>query len=231
MSTATPRIAAEAVEVQRGGRIILRQAYVDAVPGSVTALVGVVGAGKTTLFRVLAGRLRPDRGQVRWDGVPLTRPSLAAMARVGLAFLPDHAWLSPRLTVGQHLAFAARMGGRASPPAASGLGIEWRDRRPDALSSGERRITELALAMALDPVAVVLDEPFRDLDPSHRERLGSLLRGLASAGRAVLFADHDVTSVLAFADRVFGIEAGSTRLIVGFRDRPIAEWYREWPGR
>jgi branched-chain amino acid transport system ATP-binding protein len=81
---------------------------VDAVPGTVTALVGVSGAGKTTLFRVAAGRLRPDGGQVRWEGTPLGRARLACLARRGLAFLPDHAWLSRGLTVGPHLAMAGR---------------------------------------------------------------------------------------------------------------------------
>ena len=108
---------------------------------------------------------------------------------------------------------------------------DWLGRPPDLLSTGERRLTELAVAIVLGATALVLDEPFRELDPAHRERLGTELRRLAAGGRAVLFADHDVTSVLSFADRVFGIEAGATRLIAGFRERPVAEWYREWPGR
>jgi len=79
--------------------------------------------------------------------------------------------------------------------------------------------------------ALVLDEPFRELDPIHRERLGTLLRGLAGAGCAVLFADHDVASVLGFADRLFSIETGATRIIPDFRERPVPEWYRGWPAR
>ena len=85
--------------------------------------------------------------------------------------------------------------------------------------------------VALGATALVLDEPFRELDPAHRERLGGELRRRAGEGRAVLFADHDVTSVLACADRVFGIEDGATRFIPDFRGRPVEDWYHGWRGR
>jgi ABC-type multidrug transport system ATPase subunit len=223
-------VSAEGVDLHRGGRAILRQAYVDAEAGAVTALVGENGAGKTTLFRLLVGWLRPDRGHVRWAGERMTRAALPRLARRGLAFLPDHAWLSRRLTVGEHLAIAARVGGTDPAGPVRELGIDWLGRRPDTLSTCERRLTELAVAITLGASALVLDEPFRELDPSHRERLAAQLRRLAAEGRAVLFADHDVTSVFACADRLFGIEAGATRLVPGFRERPLPEWYHGWPG-
>jgi energy-coupling factor transporter ATP-binding protein EcfA2 len=123
------------------------------------------------------------------------------------------------------------MGGRAVPEAAREMGIDWLDRALDTLSTGERRLTELAIAISLGATALVLDEPFRELDPPHRERLAAELRRLASDGRAVLFADHDVTSVFACADRLFGIEGGATRSIPDFRERPVQDWYLGWPGR
>lgn len=225
-----PAVSAEGVDLWRGRRAILRQAYVDAEAGAVTALVGLSGAGKTTLLRVLVGWLRPDGGHVRWAGVQIARSRLPQLARRGLAFLPDHPWLSGRLTVGEHLTMAARVGGTDPTGPARETGIDWLDRRPDTLSTGERRLTELAVAIAIGANVLVLDEPFRDLDPAHRERLAGQLRRLVAEGRAVLFADHDVTSVFACADRLFGIEAGVTRLVPDFRERPVPEWYHGWPG-
>lgn len=225
-----PALSAEGVDLRLGGRTILRQAYVDAEAGAVTALVGVSGAGKTTLLRVLAGRVRSDDGNVRCAGERVAPPRLPLLARRGLAYLPDHPWLSARLSVGEHLALAARAGGRASGPAVGEIGIDWLDRSPDTLSTGERRLTELAVAITLGASVLVLDEPFRELDPSHRDRLAAQLRGLAREGRAVLFADHDVASVFACADRLFAIEAGATRSVPDFRDRPVREWYHSWPG-
>ena len=226
-----PVISAEGVSVARGGRAILRQAYVDASGGTVTGLVGRIGAGKTTLLRVLVGRLRPDAGQVRWDGEHQRRPRLAALARRGLAYVPDHPWLTTRLTVRAHLELAGRTAGRDWRPAAAEIALPALEQRPAELSTGERRLSELAVAATLATRALVLDEPFRELDPIHRERLGALLRGRAAAGYAVLFADHDVASALGLADRQFSHETGATRPGPGFRDRPVEEWYLGWPAR
>jgi ABC-type transporter Mla maintaining outer membrane lipid asymmetry ATPase subunit MlaF len=76
-----PRLAADAVVRRFGARVVLDAAYVDLVPGLVTALVGVSGSGKTTLLEILVGRLRPHGGQVRWDGTRVPRPTHAALAR------------------------------------------------------------------------------------------------------------------------------------------------------
>ena len=76
-----PALAGDSISVVLGGRQILQAAYVDAVPGAITALVGRSGSGKTTLFNVLVGRRRPDRGQVRWP-VSYTHLTLPTILRV-----------------------------------------------------------------------------------------------------------------------------------------------------
>ena len=105
----------------------------------------------------------------------------------------------------------------------------WMTRAVGSLSGGELRLTELAFGFALEPTVALLDEPFRGLEPLHRERVATLLREYARRGTAILYADHDVQGVLRTADRLFSIEAGSTRPVNGFKERPIAEWYHEWP--
>jgi ABC-type multidrug transport system ATPase subunit len=225
--TRTALFAADSVTVSLGGRVILREAYVDAIPGAITALVGRSGSGKTTLFNVMVGRRRPDRGQVRWNGEMLRVPSLPALARRGLVYHPDHPWLARHLSLADHF----RLAGIHNPgEAIEAFGVgSWTGTRIGSLSGGELRLAELAFALALRPIVVLLDEPFRGLDPAHRERIARALRGFAEQGGAVLYADHDVESVRVTADRLFSMEAGATRVVLEFKDRPLHEWYHAWP--
>ena len=224
----TAVLAGDSIDCSLGGRQILRAAYVDAIPGKITALVGRSGAGKTTLFNVLVGRCHSNGGQVRWQGERVARPSLPILARRGLFYHPDRPWLALHLTLAEHGALLGS--GRDWRGAAETLSAtNWMDRRVGSLSGGELRLTELALGLALAPTVALLDEPFRGLEPLHREQVATALRVLAERGAAVLYADHDVEAVRRTADRLFSIEAGVTRLVEGFRDRPLREWYHEWP--
>jgi len=228
--TDRPLLAAESIVFRAVGRDILQDAYVDAIPGAVTALVGRTGAGKTTLFEVMVGRRRPVLGQVRWDGERVARPSLARLARHGLCYLPDCRWLPTWMTAATTLRLATGRSGLDWRPIATSLGVSaWCDRRVGTLSGGELRLTELAFALTRRPRAMLLDEPFHTLEPRHREAVGRVLRQLAADGVAVLYADHDVRLVGETADRLFSIEEGRTRPVPGFRDRSLAEWYHEWP--
>ena len=226
-----PRLAADSIMHRFGSRTVLHAAYVDAVAGTVTALVGQSGAGKTTLLEILVGRRRPLDGQVRHAGVRVPHLSRAALARRGVVFVPDAPWLSTRVRVRRQLALVARVWDADPIAVARASEVQaFVDRAPPALSAGERRLCELAVATACRPEAIVLDEPFRDLDPLHREAIGRRLRALAGDGVAVLFADHDATMVAEIADRLFAIEEGRTRLVPDFRNTPIVEWYCGWSG-
>jgi energy-coupling factor transporter ATP-binding protein EcfA2 len=135
---------------------------------------------------------------------------------------------TPQLTPADHFALLGEA--RDWRPAAEMLGVSaWLDRRVGALSGGELRLTEIAFGLALSPAVALFDEPFRGLEPLHRAQVAAALRRLAERGAAVLYADHDVEAVRRTADRLFSIEAGATRLVEGFRERPLAEWYDEWP--
>jgi ABC-type multidrug transport system ATPase subunit len=221
-------IAADSITLTIGGRQILQSAYVDAVPGRITALVGRSGAGKTTLFNVLVGRRRPDGGQVRWNGIRVPKPTLPLLARRGLFYHPDRPWLAHHLSAADHFALLGKRSGRRA--AADELGVTaWLGRPVGLLSEGELRLTEIALGIALAPAVALLDEPFRGLEPRHREQVAAALRSLAEQGAAVLYADHDVDFVRRTADRLFSIEQGATRLVDHFRERPLSEWYHAWP--
>ncbi len=223
-----PVLAGDSITLALGGKPILESAYVDAVPGAITALVGRSGAGKTTFFKVLVGERLPARGQVRWRGERIARPSLPLLARKGLFYHPDRPWLARHLTFVDHMALCGK---RDWNRVAESLGItSWVRQKVGSLSEGELRLTELALGFALQPAVALLDEPFRSLEPIYREAVGHALRRLADGGAAVLYADHDVESVRRTADRLFSMEGGATRLVEGFKERPLHEWYHAWPG-
>ena len=222
-----PVLAGDSICVALGGRQILQAAYVDAVPGAITALVGRSGSGKTTLFNVLVGRRRPDRGQVRWLGTRLQRPSLPYLGKSGLFFHPDCPWLASHLSFAQHIAMTSVNDWAAI---AEHFQITaWLTRAVGSLSEGELRLTELAFGFALSPMVALLDEPFRGLEPLHRERVVHILHEYAQRGTAILYADHDVEAVRQTADRLFSMEHGATRPVAGFKDRPLTEWYHAWP--
>ncbi|HYK12277.1 MAG TPA: ATP-binding cassette domain-containing protein [Gemmatimonadales bacterium] len=217
-----PLIAADSIDFSVKEKVILRSVYVDAVPGTITALVGRSGAGKSTLFWIMVGLKRAQSGQVCWAGMRLERPRLHALARLGLAFGPDRPFLSPGLSTADHL--------RMIDGNAGGLGVdEWIDRPTGTLSGGEQRLSEIAVLLGCRPRVLVLDEPFRGLAPAVRDRIADVLRQAAAAGVAVLYADHDVTQVHNTADRLFSMENGMTRRVEGFKERPLHEWYHAWP--
>jgi ABC-type multidrug transport system ATPase subunit len=222
-----PILAGDSITLALGGRPILESAYADAVPGAITALVGRSGSGKTTFFKVLVGERKADGGQVRWRGARIPRPSLPVLARDGLFYHPDRPWLARHLTFSDHMALSAR---RDWAPIVDAFGIRaWLRQKVGSLSGGELRLTELAFGFALRPVVALLDEPFRGLEPLHREQIVRGLRDLADQGVAILYADHDVESVRRTADRLFSMEGGATRIVNEFKTRPLHEWYHAWP--
>lgn len=226
-----PVLAADSITHRFGPRTVLHAAYVDAVAGAVTALVGQSGAGKTTLLEILVGRRRPDVGQVRHRGLRVPRASRAALARRGVAWVPDAPCLSRREPLRRQLALVARAWDTDPEDVTRAAGIgALLDRTTAELSTGERRQCELALVAACRPDVLVIDEPFRDLEPLQREAMGRRLRELAAGGVAVLFADHDAVMVGQIADRLFSIEQGRTRLVPDFRTIPVPAWYRSWSG-
>jgi energy-coupling factor transporter ATP-binding protein EcfA2 len=177
----------------RGGRTILRAVDLDVYPGERVALMGRNGAGKSTLLRHAAGLMAPTRGRV------------AAAGRVAL--LLQHP--------GDYL-LHDRVGDEAPAAALARVGLGGQaDRHPRDLSGGERQRLALAVVLGDDePAAVVcLDEPTRGMDRGAKGDLADRLRGLATAGSAVVVATHDAEFAAAVADRVVLLADG----------RPIAD--------
>jgi iron(III) transport system ATP-binding protein len=216
-----PPPALEAHEIRRAfdGREILRGASLALRPGRVTALLGPSGAGKSTLLRVLAGLEPVDGGEVRAGGRTLSSPGKTEppeRRRVGVVF-QDYA-LFPHLTAAQNIAFGARVGTEAERRARAETllthaGLEGRARAyPHELSGGEQQRVALLRALASDPVAILMDEPFSNLDDALRramaQRTLSLLDEARDGRPAVLLVTHHAEEALFMADEVALMNAG-----------------------
>jgi ABC-2 type transport system ATP-binding protein len=187
-------------------------------PGSVYALLGRNGTGKSSLVRVLLGLQRPDGGSVRLFGRDPWAERVALMAEVG--FVPEDSQAPPEMTPRALVKFCSRIRGGGDTGvtlerlARFGVPADTVFRR---LSKGQRRQVELAIALAHRPRLLLLDDPSLGLDPMARQALfGDVLEELADGGTTVFLTTHDLTAVEGVADRV-GLLAGG-RLVV---DEPL----------
>ena len=199
-----------------GGRSVLTAASLRAPAGAVTFLVGRNGCGKTTMLRIATGSVVAESGFVRLDGRTFQRPHLPGLARLGVLYVPDRDLLSAAFTVRQQLGmmwrqFGGAAGGVPAEDAAARAGLgHLVDRRPQALSEGERRRAEMTLALVRNPRCLLADEPFRHLSPGDAATVGSVLRDLAARGCAVVVTGHEVQFLFDFADRVTWCTSGTT---------------------
>ncbi|ADB53021.1 ABC transporter ATP-binding protein [Conexibacter woesei] len=202
---------------------------VDFAAGSFTAIMGPSGSGKSTLLQCAAGLDLPDTGDVRLDGVELTRLGEAGRARlrrerVGFVFQAFN--LLPALTAEQNVALPLRLAGRRVPRAAlrgalAAVGLEDRARhRPSELSGGQQQRVAIARALLHRPAVLFADEPTGALDTTSARRMLGTLRGLTDRdGQTVVMVTHDPIAA-AHADRVLFLADGR---IVGAMERPTAE--------
>lgn len=184
--------------------------------GQLVALIGQNGSGKSTLARHLNGLLKPDSGRVTVDGIDTrTEPVGRFAARIGYVFQnPDHQLFLP--TVRAEVEWGPRQLGltgadltnRANQTLARFRLDEVAGRHPASLGRGMRRLTALAAVMAMEPRALVLDEPTGGLDHRLTAELMTMLRALVSEGRTVILITHEMPLVAAHADRVVVLRQG-----------------------
>ncbi|QYU67191.1 ABC transporter ATP-binding protein [Leptolyngbya sp. 15MV] len=202
-----------------GGLAVTDDVSLDVRPAEIHAVIGPNGAGKTTLINEISGVLPVDEGRIVFDGRDVTSLPMPGRARLGLARSFQITSVIPAFTALENVALAvqARSGSsfrffrpaateaRLNAPALAALdqvGLAARAHTPaGAMSHGEKRQLELAIALATEPRLLLLDEPLAGAGPEETERLIGILRALKSR-YAILLVEHDMQAVFAMADRI-----------------------------
>jgi len=182
--------------------------------GEITGLLGPNGAGKTTTLRMLYTLMRPDRGEVRVDGVDAAKDPAAVRRSLGV--LPDARGVYKRLTARENIAYFGELHGlsraqieQRTAELARALDMgDILDRQTEGFSQGQRTKTAIARALVHDPRNVILDEPTNGLDVMTTRAMRGFLRGLREEGRCVIFSSHIMQEVAALCDRIVIVAKG-----------------------
>ena len=199
-----------------GDRAVVCGGDLEVHPTEVVGLLGPNGAGKTTTFNMVAGGIRPSKGQVFLGEDEITDLPMYRRARLGITYLPQEASIFRKLSVADNVnailetvesSRAARRERLGELLAELGL-TEKANRRGDTLSGGERRRVEIARALVLDPKFMLLDEPFSGIDPIAVLDIQQMIEQLKSRGIGVIITDHNVRETLTICDRAYIINDG-----------------------
>jgi branched-chain amino acid transport system ATP-binding protein len=206
--------------VRFGGIAALSAVSFDVGPAEFLGVIGPNGAGKTTLFNVISGMIAPSVGDMRFDGVDLTRKPLYAFARLGIARTFQTARVFRNLTVRENvqfgLRFAWRRGGRAAAVRAetdalmARLGLlEQAGLAAGSLPPTRQRLLEIAMALATNPRLLLLDEVAAGLTQSEVEAMATLIQSIRRERNiAIVWIEHNVATLMRAVDRVMVLHHG-----------------------
>jgi branched-chain amino acid transport system ATP-binding protein len=206
-------IALGGVTCGYGRTIVVRDATLSAANGEVLCLLGRNGAGKTTLLKAIIGLIPLASGEIALDGERISGRPAESIARSGVAYVPQGRRLFAELTVRENLEIGlmTRGTGKAALERVLALFPALADRlsqRSGTLSGGEQQMLAMARALAIEPKAILLDEPTEGLMPAMISRIRDAILQLKMAGVATILVEQRVDAVLAVADRVAFIETG-----------------------
>jgi ABC-type multidrug transport system ATPase subunit len=215
-ATRTGGLEVSNVQFKIDGKQLLDNISLTARPGTLTAIIGGSGAGKTTLSRLIAGYTRPSAGSVTFEGHDIHAEYATMRSRIGM--VPQDDVVHRQLTVNQALGYAAEL--RLPPDTSKEERAQvvaqvleeldltkHADTRVDKLSGGQRKRASVALELLTQPSLLLLDEPTSGLDPALDRQVMLMLRQLADAGRVVLVVTHSV-SYLDVCDQILLIAPG-----------------------
>ena len=201
-----------------GKRVVLRDGSMIANQGESIGLLGPNGAGKTTTFYMVVGFYKPTDGDVFLDDHCITALPMYKRARLGIAYLPQEPSVFRKFTVEENiwsiletrrdLTKAEKKERLESLIEEFSIG-RIRKQKAFTLSGGERRRTEIARSLAMEPKFLLLDEPFAGIDPIAVADIKSMIRLLAKRGIGILITDHNVRDTLEITDRAIIVNQGT----------------------
>lgn len=193
------------------GRTVVNKSSIEVSQGEIVGLLGPNGAGKTTSFYMVVGLVKPDEGEVFLNDVNITKLPMYKRAQMGIGYLPQEASVFRKLSVEDNIAAVLEMtklSRQEQKIKLESLLAEFRlghvRKSPgDVLSGGERRRTEIARALAVNPKFILLDEPFAGIDPIAVEDIQGIVARLKYKNIGILITDHNVTETLSITDRAY----------------------------
>ncbi len=194
-----------------GSRTVVNHVSVNVKQGEIVGLLGPNGAGKTTTFYMVVGLIKPDQGKVYLDQKEITQMPMYKRAQLGIGYLPQEASVFRKMSVEDNIMAVlemTRLTKREQKEKLEALLDEFRlhhvrKNAGDSLSGGERRRTEIARALAVDPKFILLDEPFAGVDPIAVEDIQSVVARLRYKNIGILITDHNVNETLSICDRAY----------------------------
>ncbi len=194
-----------------GNRTVVNEVSIEVSQGEIVGLLGPNGAGKTTTFYMTVGLIKPDTGSVLFDNKDITKLPMYERAKLGIGYLPQEASVFRKMSVEDNIASVlelTKQNEKEQKQKLESLLEEFRlthvrKSMGDVLSGGERRRTEIARALAVDPKFILLDEPFAGIDPIAVEDIQSIVLQLKSKNIGILITDHNVQETLSITDRAY----------------------------
>jgi len=192
-------------------RTVVNHVSVNVKQGEIVGLLGPNGAGKTTTFYMVVGLIKPDEGDVFLGEIEITKLPMYKRAQMGIGYLPQEASIFRKLSVQDNIKAILEMTKLSKQEQKEKLesllnefGLHHvRKNNGDSLSGGERRRTEIARALAVDPKFMLLDEPFAGVDPIAVEDIQTVVARLKHKNIGILITDHNVNETLSICDRAY----------------------------
>ncbi|WP_026950697.1 LPS export ABC transporter ATP-binding protein [Algoriphagus mannitolivorans] len=198
------------VKIYKGRRVV-NDISVEVNQGEIVGLLGPNGAGKTTSFYMIVGLVQPNEGKIFLDKEEITSLPMYKRAKLGIGYLAQEASVFRKLSVEENILAVLEM--TNLPKAQQKEKVEMlleefslthvRKNLGMVLSGGERRRTEIARALAVDPKFVLLDEPFAGVDPIAVEEIQTIVAKLKTKNIGILITDHNVNETLSITDRAY----------------------------